>query len=78
MYSEAVAFGHGEIEKAKELWNEAVETNPREWQAYNIIITTKIASKPPKVRMLFFIHYLFAFFLASTFAFSSTRFLFNG
>lgn len=34
MYSGDVAFGHGEIEKAKELWNKAVETHPAEWQAY--------------------------------------------
>ena len=34
MYLGDVAFGHGEIEKAKELWNEAVETHPEEWQAY--------------------------------------------
>ena len=34
MYSGDVAFGHGEIEKAKELWNKAVESHPDEWQAY--------------------------------------------
>lgn len=34
MYSGDVAFGHGEIEQAKELWNQAVETYPDEWQAY--------------------------------------------
>lgn len=34
MYSGDVAFGHGEIEKAKELWNKAVEAHPDEWQAY--------------------------------------------
>lgn len=34
MYSGDVAFGKGNIEKAKELWNRAVETHPREWQAY--------------------------------------------
>lgn len=34
MYSGDVAFGRGEIEKAKELWNKAVETHPDEWQAY--------------------------------------------
>ncbi|MBQ8280428.1 MAG: helix-turn-helix domain-containing protein [Roseburia sp.] len=34
MYSGDVAFGHGEVEKAKELWNKAVETHPDEWQAY--------------------------------------------
>lgn len=34
MYSGDVAFGHGEIENAKELWNKAVETHPDEWQAY--------------------------------------------
>lgn len=34
LYSGDVAFGHGEIEKAKALWNQAVETHPDEWQAY--------------------------------------------
>ena len=34
MYSGDVAYGHGDIEKAKELWNKAVETHPKEWQAY--------------------------------------------
>lgn len=34
MYSGDVAFGKGEIEKAKDLWNQAVETHPDEWQAY--------------------------------------------
>ena len=34
MYMGDVAFGHGKIERAKELWNEAVETHPDEWQAY--------------------------------------------
>ena len=34
MYLGDVAFGHGEIKKAKTLWNEAVETYPNEWQAY--------------------------------------------
>lgn len=34
MYSGDVAFGHGDIGKAKELWNQAVETHPKEWQAY--------------------------------------------
>ena len=34
MYEGDVAFGHGEIEKAKALWNEAVKTYPGEWQAY--------------------------------------------
>lgn len=34
LYSGDVAFGHGEIEKAKALWNQAVETHPTEWQAY--------------------------------------------
>lgn len=34
MYSGDVAFGHGEVDKAKVLWNEAVERYPNEWQAY--------------------------------------------
>lgn len=34
MYLGDVAFGHGEIEKAKALWNESVEAHPNEWQAY--------------------------------------------
>ena len=34
MYLGDVALGHGEIEKAKALWNEAVETHSDEWQAY--------------------------------------------
>lgn len=34
MYLGDVAFGHGEIEKAKELWNRSVETHTDEWQAY--------------------------------------------
>jgi len=34
MYFGDVAFGHGDIEKAKTLWNQAVETHPSEWQAY--------------------------------------------
>ena len=34
MYLGDVAFGKGNIEEAKELWNRAVETHPGEWQAY--------------------------------------------
>ena len=34
MYLGDVAFGKGNIEEAKELWNKAVETHPGEWQAY--------------------------------------------
>lgn len=34
MYAGDVALGKGNIEKAKELWNQAVETYPGEWQAY--------------------------------------------
>ena len=34
IYSGDVAFGHGDIEKARALWNQAVETYPNEWQAY--------------------------------------------
>jgi len=34
MYSGDVAFGHGNIEEAKRLWNQSVETHPDEWQAY--------------------------------------------
>ena len=34
MYSGDVAFGHGDIEKAKALWNQSVESHPTEWQAY--------------------------------------------
>ncbi|MBR5565219.1 MAG: helix-turn-helix domain-containing protein [Roseburia sp.] len=34
MYSGDVAFGHGDIEQAKTLWNKATETHPNEWQAY--------------------------------------------
>lgn len=34
IYSGDIAFGHGDIEKAKALWNQAVETHPDEWQAY--------------------------------------------
>ena len=34
IYSGDVALGHGDIEKAKVLWNQAVTTHPDEWQAY--------------------------------------------
>jgi len=34
IYSGDVALGHGDIEKAKALWNQAVEKYPDEWQAY--------------------------------------------
>jgi len=34
MYSGDVAFGHGDIEKAKAFWNQAVAEHPDEWQAY--------------------------------------------
>ena len=34
IYSGDVAFGHGDIEKAKALWNQAVAEHPEEWQAY--------------------------------------------
>ena len=34
MYTGDVAFGKGNIQEAKELWNRAVETHPEEWQAY--------------------------------------------
>lgn len=34
IYSGDVALGHGDIEKAKALWNQAVAEHPEEWQAY--------------------------------------------
>ena len=34
MYSGDVAFGHGNIIEAINLWNQAVKTHPNEWQAY--------------------------------------------
>lgn len=34
MYEGDVAFGHGEIKKARALWDEAVLAYPNEWQAY--------------------------------------------
>lgn len=34
IYSGDVALGHGDIEKAKKLWNQAVAEHPEEWQAY--------------------------------------------
>ncbi|MBR5126798.1 MAG: helix-turn-helix domain-containing protein [Roseburia sp.] len=34
IYSGDIAFGHGDIEKASALWNQAVAEHPDEWQAY--------------------------------------------
>lgn len=34
MYSGDVAFGHGNFEEAKRLWNQSVKEYPDTWQAY--------------------------------------------